>query len=149
MAAVRVIYLVLATAFLVMLLGFAISAFYESPEYSSSRALRQPYEEEAQLYEEARQSYEEARQSHSRNVFFIGYAYGVALLALGAKLRPRLDIIRPALLLGGLGAIIYAIAQPHLASEFRFAGAAAGFAVLLYVGYKTLLEAKPSHEEET
>ena len=134
MAGVRVVYLILAAVFLVMLLGFAISAFYESPGYPIYGSW---------------DSWYQAQEDHGRNVFFIGYAYGVVLLALGTALRPKLDIIKPALLLGGVGAIIYAISQPELAGEFRFAGSAVGFLVLLLVGYRTLPRVKPSKEEET
>jgi len=134
MTAVRVVYLILATVFLVMLLGFGISAFYESPGYPSYGGW---------------ESWNEAQEAHGRNVFFIGYAYGIVLLSLGTMLRPRLDIIRPALLLGGVGAILYAISQPELAGEFRFAGSVVGFLILLLVGYGTLLKVKPSKEEET
>jgi uncharacterized membrane protein len=52
-------------------------------------------------------------------------------------------------LLGGIATMIYAIAQPSLASEFRFIGAAVASVVLLYAGYKTLLEGKPVSQEKT
>ena len=134
MAAVRVIYVLLMVAFLIMLIAFAIAAFYESPDYERSSSW---------------QFHQEDQQAHDRNVFFIAYAYGIVLAVLGAKLRPRLDIIRHGLLLGSMGAIIYAIAQPDLTNEFRFAGIAVGLAVLLYAGYTTLLEKTSSQRRET
>jgi uncharacterized membrane protein len=45
--------------------------------------------------------------------------------------------------------MIYAIAQPSLASEFRFIGAAVASVVLLYAGYKTQREEKPASLEKT
>lgn len=131
MAVVRTIYVLTIAAFLIMLVAFGISAFYEPP---------------GRLYWE---SSREALKGYHQNVFFIAYPYGLLLILLGIVLRLRLDIISPGLLLGGIGAIIYAIAQNHLASEIRFAGVAIGLAVLLYAGHRMLLESKPATEAKT
>jgi len=75
-------------------------------------------------------------------VFFIAYPYGLLLIVLGVVLRPRLEILRPGLLFGGVGAIIYAIAQSPLSDELRFAGVAVAIGVFIFAGYRLMLERK-------
>lgn len=170
MSIIRVIYVLTITAFLIMLVAFGISAFYqppESPEYSCTpmpipvgQTAPSPgtpeYEEWQKQQEEWEkcneensklwEPYNESMKDYYRNVFFISYPCGLLFVVLGLALRPRLDVIKPGLLLGGMGTIIYAIAQADLISEIRFAGVAVGLIVLLYVGYKTLLEKRPASE---
>lgn len=172
MTIIKVIYVLTITAFLIMLVAFGISAFYQPPEHPeyidctlASIILRQPapsygtpeyeeWQEQQEEWEECqeensklREAYYASMEGYHRNVFFIAYPCGLLFIVLGLVLRPKLETIRPGLLLGGMGTIIYAIAQSDLSSEFRFAGVAVGLVVLLYLGYKTLLERKPATEE--
>lgn len=130
---IKMLYVLTITAFLIMLVVFGISAFYQQPEYGYGQW----------------EGYEEAMRNYNHNVFYISYPCGLVFVMLGLFLRPRLNIFRLGLILGGMGIIIYAIELSHLEGEFRFAGAAIGFIVLLYIGYKTLLERKPASGEKT
>ena len=127
MKSIKVIYTLTIMAFLIMLVAFGISALYEGPEYSGYGSW---------------QAYEADQRDYARNVFFISYPCGVLFVILGLILKPRLDVIKPGLLLGGMGTIIYAISQPELAEEFRFGGVAIGLVILLFIGYRMLLERK-------
>jgi len=177
MGIIRIIYVLTITAFLIMLVAFGISAFYESPEspkpervpvpiktpiereapakdtpeYEEWQAEQEAQQEEWRMYEgENRKLWEthsEDMKTYRRNVFFIAYPCGLLFIILGLTLRPRLSIIKPGMLLGGMGTIIYAIAQSDLSNQVRFGGVAIGLAVLVYVGYRTLLERKPVAEE--
>lgn len=167
----RVIYVLTIAAFLIMLVAFGISAFYQppdrpeyttpllrtaiampieptpspgTPEHEEWQRQQEEWEEWQEEYSIRWNAYEEAMKDYHRNVFFISYPCGLLFIALGLFLRPRLDVIRPGLLLGGMGTIIYAIAQSDLASEFRFAGVAVGLVVLIIVGYRTLLKKEES-----
>ena len=172
MTAIKVIFVLVITAFLIMLVGFGISAFYQrpappeyncyysemtpelkelpapepgTPEYEEWQLKQQECQEE---YNRRWEIYNDSLENHSRNVFFISYPCGLLFITLGLILRPRLDVIKHGLLLGGMGTIIYAIAQSNLANEFRFIGTAIGLAILLYVGYKTLLGREPASKGE-
>ena len=179
MGIIKMIYVLTITAFLIMLVAFGILAFYEppeyprhggtpplvrsvpvvevpvkgTPEYEAWQAQQEEYQEEWRKYEEENRKrqevYEEERKTYRRNVFFIAYPFGLLFTILGLQLRPRLDILRPGLLLGGLGTSIYAIAQSDLANEVRFGGVAVGLAVLIYVGYRMLLERQPVVETDS
>ena len=171
MGIIKMIYVLTITAFLIMLVAFGISAFYEAPEYprhdepprpvlapstDPSAVLGTPeYEEWEKAQEEWRaenqkrqEAFNEERKTYRRNVFLIAYPFGLLFVILGLQLRPRLDILKPGLLLGGFGTIIYAISQSDLSDQVRFAGVAIGLAVLIYVGYRTLLERKPVADSE-
>jgi hypothetical protein len=122
---IKVIYALTIMAFIIMIVAFGISALYEGPAYSSSY-----------------QAYEVEQRDYARNVFSISYPIGIVFVILGITLKPRLDVVRPGLVLGGLGTMIYAIAQPHLIPEIRFVGVVVALAILLIVGYSMFLERK-------
>ncbi len=161
----KVIYVLAIAAFLTMLVAFGISAFYQSPEYPQNDpcAISTPPPPGTPEYEEwLRQQqicqdestkqwdiYNATLKDHYRNVFSISYPCGLLFVILGLYVRRSQDIIKPGLLLGGIATMVYAIAQPALATEFRFIGAAVASAVLLYAGYKMLLEGKPAPQEKT
>ena len=169
----RIIYVLAIAAFLTMLVAFGISAFYQPPEPPQTEPCGIPisvttplqpaptpgtpeYEQwqrqqqECQdVYDKQWDAYNEALKDHYRNLFSISYPCGLLFVLLGLSLRRSQDINKPGLLLGGIATMIYAIAQPSLASEFRFIGAAVASVVLLYAGYKTLLERKPASQDKT
>ena len=169
----RIIYVLAIGAFLTMLVAFGILAFYQPPGPPQTEpcgipmpptTLWQPspspgtpeYEEwlrQQQICQDEStkqwNAYNDTLKNHYRNVFSIAYPCGLLFAILGLSLRRSLDIIKPGLFLGGTATMIYAIAQPSLASEFRFIGAAVASVVLLYAGYKTLREEKPAALEKT
>jgi energy-coupling factor transporter transmembrane protein EcfT len=122
---IKVIYALTIMAFLIMIVAFGISALYEGPKYIGYNDW---------------QAYAADQRDYARNVFFISYPVGVLFVILGLILRPRLDVVRPGLLLGGLGTMIYAIAQDELSYKVRFAGVFIGLVILLIIGYRMLLE---------
>jgi hypothetical protein len=124
---IKVIYALAIMAFIIMVVAFGISAFYEGPGHDG-------YQDWS--------IYEAQQKDYARNVFFISYPIGVLFVTLGLILRPRLDAVRPGLLLGGLGTMIYAIAQDNLSYKIRFAGVVVGLAILLIIGYRMLLDRK-------
>lgn len=124
---IKVIYALTLMAFIIMIVAFGISALYEGPEYGGYNSY---------------QAYQVEQRDYARNVFSIAYPIGIVFVTLGLTLRPRLDVVRPGLVLGGLGTMIYAISQPHLIPEIRFAGVIVGLAILLIIGYRMLLERK-------
>jgi hypothetical protein len=169
----KIIYVLAIAAFLTMLVAFGISAFYRppdppqpepcgipmppttlwqpaptpgTPEYEEWLSQQQICQDESTKQWDA---YNDTLKNHYRNVFSISYPCGLLFVILGLSLRRSQDINKPGVLLGGIATMIYAIAQPSLASEFRFIGAAVASVVLLYAGYKTLLEGKPVSQEKT
>ena len=139
MGIVRIIYVLTITAFLIMFVPFGISAFYQpqespkpverlpvpvpakvsppdrgTPEYEEWQAQQDRQQEEWQEQAEGnRKQWEDHREdmnTYRRNVFFIAYPCGLLVVILGLTLRPRMSIIKPGLLLGGMGTIIYTIA---------------------------------------
>ncbi len=122
---IKVIYALTIMAFLIMIVAFGISALYEGPKYGG--------------YND-RQAYAADQRDYARNVFSISYPIGIVFVLLGVILKPKLDVVRPGLVLGGLGTMIYAIAQPHLIDEIRFAGVVVGLLILFFVGYKMILQ---------
>ena len=170
MSIIKLIYLLTMVAFLIMFVAFGISAFYPapesprpaefpariaeiappeqgSPEYEKWQAEQEAELELQQIMDEENMKqwaeYQQQMMDYRRNVFLIAYPFGLLFVLLGLTLKPRLEIIKPALLLGGMGTVIYALTQADLGSQVRFAGIAVSLPVLLYAGYKTLLEKKP------
>ena len=173
MSIIKLIYLLTMVAFLIMFVAFGISAFYPAPEnprpaeFSPRLVKITPPEQGTPEYDEwqaeqdaalevqqiigeenmkQRVEYQQQMKDYRRNIFLIAFPFGLLYVLLGLTLKPRLEIIKPALLLGGMGTVIYALTQADLSSQVRFAGIAVGLPVLLYAGYKTLLEKKPVSE---
>ena len=154
----KVVYVLTIATFLIMLMGFGISAFYEEPKQppfppaSTMPTPRTPeYDAWAKAQNEAEakwqeqwQTYEQSRINHDRNVFIIAYPIGLIYVLLGLVLRPRLDIVKPALFLGALGTFVFALAQGDISNRIRFGGVAVVLAALIYVGYDMLAKRKPT-----
>ena len=117
-----------------------------TPEYEEWQRQQQICQDESTRQWDA---YNKALKDRYRNVFSIAYPCGLLFVLLGLSLRRSQDINKPGVLLGGIATMIYAIAQPSLATEFRFIGAAVASVVLLYAGYKTLLEVKPASQDKS
>ncbi len=113
----------------------------------------QEWTEEEQEYWEAYQEWEEeqhecweaywdAMRVYHRNVLFIAYPFGLLFVILGLVLPHRLDIMRTGLLLGGVATIIYAVLQGFgdISNALRFGAIAISLVVLIFLGYRTLIE---------
>lgn len=167
--AVKTVYALTIAAFLIMAVAFGISAFYEPPEpmepreppyiervyepppkecaaYEEWVALQQDFEAQWEQYNEENTrmwvAHDQDMRDHRRNVFLIAYPLGVLFVILGLELKIRLEVLKPGLVLGGLGIVIYAISQSDLSDITRFVGVAIGLVVIIYVGYRTLAERK-------
>lgn len=158
MGILKIIYVMAIAGFLVGSLAAGIAAFYEeprSPTYGEPPAAHEspdyygsPEQKAWQAKWDAKwESHREDLRAHYRNVFAIAYPIGLLFVILGMELNLRLDVLRPGLALGGIAMMIYAIGQEHLSNEIRFIGVAVALAVLIYVGYRTFLQRKPSAQE--
>lgn len=99
-------------------------------------ASRQSFEE----YEARRQPYLDERADYHRNVFLIVGLLGIASVVGGVALHSRMDALRLGLVGGGLGLIIYGVAQggedlDDMGAASIFILAIIGIAALLASGY--------------
>ncbi len=131
MAVVKVFYALAIAAFLVMIVAFGISAFYDAPQRDMDRGW---------------DAHEAAMERYERNVFIMSYPVGLLFVLLGLLPRHRPDFVMPGLILGGIGVLFYAISQPYIPVTYRFAGAAVGLAVLVLVGYRTVHQTDSDQE---
>lgn len=163
---IRVLYILALGLSLTFVVAFGTSTFYEEPQMRPGEVgLAKPYpapptpespeykaweqeqgELEAKSAEEWK-AFEASQKAHSRNVFFIAYPLSLLFVALGSLLNARLDLIRAGLVLGGIGTMIFGLAQGGLANEWRFIGSTVSSAVLVYLGYRFLVERKASKAE--
>jgi lipopolysaccharide export LptBFGC system permease protein LptF len=100
-------------------------------------------EEEQRRYREAWERHEDERAEYRRNVFLIAAVFGLVALAAGISLDPRLDAMRLGLILGGVGTLLYGIAQAggelgRVGPAVLFVVALVGLALVLAAGYRWL-----------
>jgi lipopolysaccharide export LptBFGC system permease protein LptF len=149
--------------FLVLAVAFGTRVVYQpphAPEFPRASVVprptdpdgtpRQPTQEELDRWEEAQRRYQEAfkayedeRAFYRRNVFLIAAVAGLIAVAAGVSLDARLDAMRLGLVLGGVGTLIYAIAQAagdlgRMGPAALFVVALVGLALLLAAGYRWL-----------
>ena len=115
MTAIKVIYGLAVGILLALLVGFGIATFYQSPDF--------------------------AEDAHTRNVFIIAYVCGFVFLVLGLVLKPKFNVMRIGLLVGGSGTMIYAFARGAevMGNSVIFGAIAAILIVLIFLGYKKLI----------
>lgn len=119
MTAIKIIYGLVVGILLAILVGFGILTFYQSPDSWGSTAW----------------------ETHHRNVFIIAYTCGFVFLVLGVVLKPKLNVMRIGLLVGGSGIMIYAfgIGAEAVGNSVIFGAIAAILIVLIFLGYKKLI----------
>lgn len=164
MTFLKVIYVLALGAFVAMLIGFGVAAFYEAPampaypEPPIPPAVRpdpgvDPYQDPAYQarvddYQKLYEAYEQATDDYRRNVFFIVSGCGLVVIVIGLLLKPGLEVIRAGLLLGGTSATLYGIAQYGVTSDkVRFFVIAVVLGILLFLGYRNLSDRKPRRAE--
>lgn len=101
------------------------------------------WERVQQEYQERYREYEEDRAVYRRNVFLIAAVAGLVAVAVGISLEPRLDAMRLGLTLGGVGTLLYGVAQAaedlgRIGPAVLFFVALVGLALLLGAGYRWL-----------
>jgi len=112
----------------------------EAPPLTPEQAA---YQQEQERYREAYERYREDRADYRRNVFLAAALAAVAFIAGGIAADARLDALRLGLVAGGLGTLIYGVAQAggdlgETAPAFIFVVALAGLAFVLVAGYRWL-----------
>jgi len=119
MTAIKIIYGLVVGILLAILVGVGIATFYQSPDSWTSTA----------------------QETYIRNVFIIAYACGFVFLVLGLVLKPKFNIMRIGLLVGGSGTMIYAFGRGAEAMSYSviFGAIAAVLIVLIFLGYKKLI----------
>jgi hypothetical protein len=143
-------------ALLIISVAFGIRTFYGAPErpepprFPAPAAVRPAptpaaeegtFEREQRLYQEAHEEYEEALARYRRNVLFLSTLLGVAAVVSGTALAPVLDALRLGLVGGGLGTIIYGVAQAgpdldEIGPAAVFAVTAIGLLLVVAAGYR-------------
>ena len=117
----KVIYVMGIAALIIALVIVGISAFYPEPS--------PPWED---------------WPVHARNVFFVVLPLGMVLTVVGTFLQRRTGIFGAGLILGGMGAMVYAIVPHDLDNILRFVGIAVALAVLIFVGNRIFLSLRRS-----
>lgn len=119
MTAIKIIYGLVVGILLALLVGFGIATFYQSPDSWESTA----------------------QETYNRNVFIIAYACGFVFIVLGLVLKPKFNVMRVGLLVGGLGTMIYAFARgaEAMSNSVIFGAIATVLIVLIFLGYKKLI----------
>jgi len=168
MTVLKVFYVLAMGTLLTMLIAFGISTFYEAPERpgppqppmgwvwpaypdkipedpdltAEEQEYWEAYQEWLEEEQEYRETHDAAMSDYHRNVFLIAYPFGLLFIILGLMLPSRLDIIRTGFLLGGVVTIMYAVLQGFgdMSNALRFGAIAISLAVLIFLGYRTLIE---------
>ena len=119
MTAIKVIYGLAVGILLALLVGFGIATFYQSSDYW----------------------WNSAQDTYNRNVFIIAYACGFVFLVLGVVLKPKFNVMRIGLLVGGSGIMIYGFGRgaEAIGNSGIFGAIAAILIVLIFLGYKKFI----------
>ena len=112
MRILKVIYVLAIAAALIALVILGIQAFYPYPPFWQETAV------------------------HIRNVFLIALPLGVVFAVVGTFIQRRTSIFGAALIVSGMGMMIFAVTPYHLDSIPTFIGIAVILAVLIFVGYR-------------
>lgn len=167
---IKLLYAGAITALLILLVAFGVRVFYEPPEQpeypgfpigyvpsgpvaigpdgkplpSATLAPEQNDAIEKQReYQTTFEAWQDDIADYHRAVFLIASLVGVVSIAGGVVLKARFDAIRLGLVGGGLGTILYAVAQAEGdldegGPELIFGVAAVGLVLILGTGYRWL-----------
>lgn len=144
MSFIKGVYTLAIAVLLVVLVIVGLEAFYPfppNPDYPGSLGPPPPYDspdypEWEQEWQETQEAYRQEAALHRKYMLLIILPLGTLLAVGGTFVRSRLGVFGAALILGGVGTMIYAISPHELDSKLRFAGIAAALAVLVFVGYR-------------
>ena len=166
---IKLIYAGAIAALLILLIAFGIRTFYappQAPEFPKFEPGFRPYvpvqpgvepavqlppptpqqlefEQAQRDYQAAYERYADDRAEYRSRVFIIAAVLGIVAVAGGLYLPARLDAIRLGLVAGGLGTILYAVAQAggdldRAGAAVVFIVAAIGLALVMAAGYRWL-----------
>jgi hypothetical protein len=168
---IKLFYAGAIAALLILLVAFGIRTFYAAPEEPrfpelppslrsqfvpvppkvegdpTPASLLTPdqiaYQEAQEQYQRDFERYMEERADYRRNVFLAASIIGVLAIAAGLLLSSELDAIRLGLVAGGLGTLIYAVAQAgedldEFGPTVVFIVALIALALVLGAGYRWL-----------
>jgi hypothetical protein len=113
----------------------------EVPPYTGTPQERKEYEDKRR---KAQQAFNTAAKEFSRVLVIVATPLGVAAILIGAYLP--IHGIGIGLILGGIGTVGYGYWSywEHLEDWARFVSLLAGFAILLFVGYRRLAVRRPN-----
>ena len=164
----KLIYAGAVTALLILFVAFGVRTFYsppEEPEFPKfSPSLARPplpvgpgpdatppaptpeqleFERAQERYQADYEAYTERRERYRNRVFLIAAIVGIAAVAGGVGLPAHLDAIRLGLVAGGLGTVIYGVAQAggdlsEAGSGVVFLVVAIGLVLVVASGYRWL-----------
>jgi hypothetical protein len=164
----KLIYAAAMTALLILFVAFGIRTFYsppEEPEFPKFNPgiVRPPipvgpgpdvtpppptpeqleFERAQQRYQEEYEVYTQKRADYRTRVFLIAAVLGIAAVAGGVALPSHLDAIRLGLVAGGLGTVLYGVAQAggdlsEAGSTVVFVVVAIGLVLVVASGYRWL-----------
>jgi hypothetical protein len=157
----KLFYAAAVATLIVLVVAFGIRTAYEPPEAPQfpefSRGSFAPipapgetptpeqeeYIEAQERYQETYRDYEEDLERYRSIVLGLCALFGVAAIAGGVFLNPKLDALRLGLVAGGLFTLIYGVIQAEgdfdgLGAAAVFAIAGVGLVVILAAGYRWL-----------
>ena len=152
MRILRVVYVLTIAVALTVLVIVGVQTFYPAPEYPDCYELLGPapdyntpgYDEWERQCANITDEYEQQTARHDRNVFCIVLPLGVVFAVAGTFIQRRTGIFGAALILGGVGTMIFAVTPYNLDDIPRFIGIAVILSVLIFVGYKAFLSSRRS-----
>ena len=152
MRILRVVYVLAIAVALTVLVIVGVQTFYPAPEYPDCYELlgQAPdyntpgYDEWERQCANITDEYEQQTVTHDRNTFCIVLPLGVIFAVVGTLIQRRTGIFWAALVLGGVGTMIFAVIPYNLDDIPRFIGIALILAVLIFVGYKAFLSSRRS-----
>lgn len=133
-----------------MLVYYGVVTFYPPPKYEAiitAVAVPQPngtpeerreYQEQRQKQQEQQQAYRAAAKDFAKVLLVVGAPVGVAAILIGAYLA--LHSIGTGLIFGGIFTVTlgYWNYWQYLDDWIRFVSLLAGFAILIFVGYRRI-----------
>ena len=162
---IKLFYAGAITALFILLAAFGVKTFYDGPKAPTypeppgsirvkgpteaqlvpaptAEDLRQ-YEAAQRQYNESYEQYRDERADYRRNVFLVITALSLGALIVGANLEARYDAVRLGLIAGGLGSLIYGVAQEgedlgRIGPATIFVISLIGVVLLLGAGYRWL-----------
>jgi len=144
---IRYIYSFFLGVLLAVFIGVGIAAFYKAPERPEYPIMTAPIRPDGtqsavdiknqREYELKSRDYQRQSEDYNKNVSIIAIVLAVALVVISLLFLEKILVLSDGILLGGIFALIYAIARGFGNTDemFRFFVVSIGLLVALFVGY--------------
>ncbi|MBI4216003.1 MAG: hypothetical protein HY687_01215 [Chloroflexi bacterium] len=163
MGLIKGVYVLALGVFLALFVGLGIAAFYpepapppfpralEPPAAPSPKGEVRPPEVESPEYRAAQEEFQRQQaayqmviKSYNQKVFFIAFGLGLAAMVVGLLMKRGLEVVSSGLLLGGTLTSIYGGTRyfGDMDPWMRFGVVALGLALLLFLGFRRLTDAR-------